>query len=121
MSRFLRIGLRLVPLTLLMFFAFQLSAQDAGSKVNATGCLKQGGEKGGYYVVADGKMYELLGKSGELSKHVNHTVSVTGEEVKLSEAQESKREPSEKTEAGSDSYSDVRVASVKMVNANCSQ
>jgi len=119
MSRFVRIGLCLVPMALVMFFALQLCAQES---VTATGCLRQGGEKGGYYVVSsDGKMYELMGKSGELAKHLNHTVSVTGTEAKLSESEESKRAASEKTEAGSNSIIDMHVGTLKMVSANCSQ
>jgi len=122
MSRFFRITLQLVPLALLVLFSLQLCAQDTGGQVNVTGCLKQGGEKGGYYVMSqDGKMYELMGKTGELAKHVNHTVSVTGQQVKLSQAQEEKLEPSEKVEASGSSYVDVRVGDVKMVSANCSQ
>src|SRR6516225_798948 len=101
MSRFFRITLQLVPLALLVLFSLQLCAQDSGSQVNVTGCLKQGGEKGGYYVIAqDGKMYELMGKSGDLAKHVNHTVTVTGQQVKLSEVFVNKTETTEKTEAG---------------------
>jgi hypothetical protein len=122
MSKFLHIGLRLLPMALLMLFALQLCAQDSGSAVSATGCLKQGGERGGYYVVTpDGKMYELMGKSGEFAKHLNHTVTVTGQEAKLSDGEESKRAASEKTEAGSNSIVDVHVASLKMVSDNCSQ
>jgi hypothetical protein len=122
MTRFLKIALRLLPAALLLLFALQLCAQDSGSQVNVTGCLKQGGEKGGYYVIAqDGKMYELMGKSGDLAKHVNHTVTVTGQQVKLSEEHESKIEATEKTEAGTASYTDVKVANLKMVSDNCSQ
>lgn len=58
-------------------------------------------------------MYELMGKSGELAKHLNHTITVTGEQAKLSEAEEQKRETSEKTEAGSNSIVDVHVAGMK--------
>ena len=122
MSRFLSLSLRLVPMALLMIFGLQVCAQDSGISVNITGCLKQGGESHGYYIVApDGKMYELLGKTDELAKHVNHTVSVTGQTTKLSHPEEEKREASEKNEAGSSSYVDVTVTDVKMVNANCSQ
>jgi hypothetical protein len=97
-----------------------LCAQASGSPVSITGCLKQGSEKGGYYVVAeDGKMYELIGHAAQLSKHVNHTVTVTGQEVKLPESQESKLEPHEKTEAGNETYIDLQPTDVKMVSATC--
>jgi hypothetical protein len=104
---------------LIPFFAY---AQDAASPVNVTGCLKAGSEKGGYYVAAQGgKNYELIGKSSTFAPHVNHTVTITGAEAKLSEAQEAKLTPHEKTEAGAGTYTDVHVTDLKMVSASCAQ
>ena len=65
----------------------------------------------------DGKMYELWGKG--IGGHVNHTVTVTGTQAKLSHAQEQKKEANEKAEAGSTSYTDLKVASLKMVSESC--
>jgi hypothetical protein len=114
-------------LTCLIFFVaipMLLSAQDnmgmGGGKqaMSVTGCLKQGSDTGGYYIMGqDGKMYELMGKG--LGAHLNHTVTVTGMQVKLSEAQEQKKEASEKTEAGASSYVDMKVSDIKMVSTNC--
>jgi hypothetical protein len=89
--------------------------------MSITGCLKQGTDKGGYYIVADGKMYEVMAHGVNLTEHVGHTVTVTGHTVKLPEAQESKKEASEKAEAGRGPYQDFQVTNLKMVSANCSQ
>ena len=116
----MRIASWFAPLALLVLSSSLMSAQDAGSATGITGCLKQGSEKGGYYVTAqDGTMYELVGKSSNLAQHLNHTVTVTGRETKLPEAQESKLEPHEKTEASGGKYVDFQVADVKMVSASC--
>ena len=120
MSRILRfltfslaIGLLLCP--------FALYAQG-GDQVSVTGCLQQGSEHGGYYVMGqDGKLYELMGKSVNLSQHLNQTVTVSGKQVKLSESQETKVEPHEKTESsGGSSYVDVQVGDLKVVSQSCS-
>jgi hypothetical protein len=100
-----------------------LSAQDnmgmSGDKqMSVTGCLKQGTDHGGYYLMAqDGKMYELMGSG--LAAHVNHTVTVTGKQVMLSHSQEEKKEASEKAEAGTGTYIDMKVSSLKMVSESC--
>ena len=105
----MRIASWFAPLALLVLSSSLMSAQDAGSATSITGCLKQGSEKGGYYVTAqDGTMYELVGNGSNLAQHVNHTVTVTGRETKLPEAQESKLEPHEKTEASGGKYVDCR-------------
>ena len=68
-----------------------MTAQDSGQEMTATGCIKQGTDSHGYYLMAqDGKMYELWGKN--LGEHLNHTVTVTGTEAKLSPAMEQKKE-----------------------------
>ncbi len=99
-----------------------LSAQDnmsAGSKtMSVTGCVKQGKDAKGYYLMGqDGKMYELWGKG--IGEHLGHTVTVTGTEAKLTPAQEEKKEAAEKAEAGSSSYVDMKVSSLKMVSTSC--
>lgn len=105
---------------LFLFAAFPLlmTAQDSGQEMTATGCIKQGTDSHGYYLMAqDGKMYELWGKN--LGEHLNHTVTVTGTEAKLSPAMEQKKEASEKSEAGSASYADLKVTHLKMVSESC--
>ena len=103
MSKLKKALLCLAPLVFLSLLPTLLSAQDnmsmGGKQPTAiTGCLKQGSDTGGYYIMGqDGKMYELMGSG--LAAHVNHTVTVTGHQVTLSHAQEEKKEASEKTEA----------------------
>jgi hypothetical protein len=120
MSRSLRFTSWFAPLVVFMLIPFFGHAQDAASPMSVTGCLKQGTEKGGYFVAAQGgKMYELIGKAATFSPHVNHTVTVTGTAAQLPESQEAKLTPHEKTEAGSGTYSDLQVTDLKMVSASC--
>jgi hypothetical protein len=113
----------LVPLVFLILFPILLSAQDNMGKqaMSVTGCLQQGTEKGGYYIVADSKMYEVMALGVNLAEHVGHTVAVSGHTVKLPEAQEAQKEASEKAEAGSNRYMDFQVTSLKMVSTSCSK
>jgi len=123
MSSLKKLSLWLVPLVFLSLFPVLLSGQDnMAQAVSVTGCLKQGTDAGGYYIMANGKMYEVMAAHGvNLAEHAGHTVTVAGHVVKLSEAEEAKKEASEKSEAGSSPYVDFRVASLKMVSTNCSQ
>ncbi len=125
MSLLKKSSLCLVPLVFFVLVPVLLSAQDnmgMGTQgMSVTGCLKQGTDKGGYYIMADGKMYEVMAHGVNLAEHVGHTVTLTGHSVKLSEAQESKKEASEKAEAGSSPYRDFQVTGLKMVSSSCSQ
>lgn len=120
MSNWKRLLLLLVPLALFSLLPALLSAQETGSKKNmsVTGCLKQGTDTGGYYIMGeDGKTYELFGHG--LAAHVNHKVTVSGMEETMSSTMEKKREAEEKKEAGSASYTDMRVTHIKMVSDTC--
>lgn len=121
MSLLKKMCLFLAPLMFVSLLPMMLSAQDNmgmnNQHVSVTGCLKQGSDTGGYYIMDNGKMYELMGKG--LSEHVDHKVTVTGVEEKLSSSQEAKRESDEKTEAGGATVMDLRVHSVKMVSDTC--
>jgi Protein of unknown function (DUF5818) len=137
MSPRMKFALWLVPLVLFILCPFVL-AQYGGTQsdqsgmgqntmgsshpaMTVTGCLKQGSENGGYYLTAkDGKIYELSGKA-DFAKHVGHTVTVTGHEMPMSKEDESKKEMSEKTEAGSNPYADLHVMNMKHVSETCSQ
>ena len=117
MSTSKKVSLSLVPLVFLMVFPLLMSAQD---QTSVTGCLKQGSDANGYYIVGqDGKMYELMGKN--LGEHVNHTVTVTGSPAKMSHAMEEKKESAEKAEAGSATVTDLKVSDLKMVSETCQQ
>jgi hypothetical protein len=123
MSQWKRFSLFLAPVVFFALLPIVASAQDnmgMGSKqsMSVTGCLKQGSDMHGYYLMGqDGKMYELWGKG--LGEHVGHTVTVTGMEEKMSASEEAKKETSEKTEAGGASVMDMKVSSVKMVSTSC--
>lgn len=115
-------------LALLSFFPVVLQAQNDQDKtskkggkaneVSLTGCLRQGSDKGGYFIIAqDGKMYELWGKG--LKEHPNHTVTITGTPTKPSQAEEATRNPNERSEAQGEEYADLKVSSLKMVSESC--
>jgi hypothetical protein len=91
---------------------------NMGKHMSVTGCLKQGSDKGGYYLMGDdGKMYELSGNG--LSAHVNHKVTVTGMEEHMASGMESKREAAEKEEGNGSTVVDMKVSHLKMVSENC--
>jgi len=129
MSPLRKLSLYLAPLVLFGLFPILASAQDSMSKqdnmgmsnkqnMSVTGCLKQGKDNGGYYLMGDdGKMYELMGKG--LSAHVNHKVTVMGMPMPMSQSQEQKKMATEKSEAGSATVVDMKVSSLKMVSESC--
>lgn len=123
MSQLKKAVLCLVPVVFFTLFPVLVSAQDnmgmsGKQSMSVTGCLKQGSDTGGYYIMGDsGKMYELWGKG--LSAHVNHKVTVTGMETTISPSAEKKRADMEKQEAGGAQYVDMKVSSVKMISESC--
>jgi hypothetical protein len=130
MSLCKKLSLGLIPVLLAALFPLVLSAQDSmtkqdqmgnqmADKMSATGCLMKGTSPDGYYLKGDdGKTYELWGYKG-LSEHVNHKVTVTGMEEKMSGTMEKEREANEKAEAGGGPQMDLRVMHVKMVSESC--
>jgi hypothetical protein len=123
MSRLKKLTLYLLPVVCFGLFPILAAAQDNmgmsnNQPVSVTGCLKQGSDNGGYYIMGDdGKMYELMGKG--LSAHVHHKVTVTGIPATMSQAQEGKKTATEKSEAGGATVVDMKVSSVKMVSESC--
>jgi hypothetical protein len=129
MSLLKKLSLYLAPLVLFGLFPILANAQDSMSKqdnmgmsnkqtMSVTGCLKQGTDTGGYYIMGDdGKMYELMGKG--LSAHVGHKVTVMGMQMPMSQAQEQKKMSNEKSEAGNATVVDMKVSSLKMVSESC--
>lgn len=98
------------------------NTMSAHHMITVTGCLKKGGEEGGYYITGkDGAMWELSSKTVNLSEHVNHTVSVSGHEMPRSQADETKIAESEKSESAGSKYADLKVAQLKMVSTSCTQ
>jgi len=123
MSSLKKLSLWLAPVVFFSFCPILLSAQDNMGKqaMSVTGCLKQGTDTGGYYIIAGGKMYEVMAHGVNLAEHVGHTVTLAGHVVKLPEADEARKEASEKSEAGSSSYADFLATSLKMVSTSCSK
>lgn len=110
---------------LLGLFSLTLFAQEMGDKADSkvktvTGCLQQGMESGGYTLTAaDGKIWELTGKTTGLDKHVGHKVEVTGQAMKGTTEEEKKMKESEGQEAGGKEQGDLKVSSVKHVSETC--
>lgn len=123
MSRLKKLSLYLAPVVVFGLFPILAAAQDNMGMSNkqtmsVTGCLKQGSDTSGYYIMGDdGKMYELMGKG--LSAHVNHKVTVTGMPTTMSQAQEDKKMATEKSEASGSTVVDMKVSSLKMVSESC--
>ena len=123
MSRLKKLSLYLAPVVVFGLFPILAAAQDNMGMSNkqtmsVTGCLKQGSDTGGYYIMGDdGKMYELMGKG--LSAHVNHKVTVTGMPTTMSQTQEDKKMATEKSEASGSTVVDMKVSSLKMVSESC--
>ena len=119
MANFKKLTFVLAPLVLFTLFPLLATAQDdSGKQVSVTGCIKQGSDANGYYLMGqDGKMYELMGKN--VGEHLGHTVTVMGTTEKMSHAKEEKKEASEKSEAGGATYTDLKVTSLKMVSESC--
>jgi len=132
MSTLKKLALCLVPMVIFALAPSLLSAQDTMAKqdnmgksskmakTSATGCLMQGTNPDGYYLKGDdGKTYELWG-SKTLKAHVNHKVTVSGMEEKMPAAKEKAKESTEKSEAGGQPQTDLKVTNVKMVSDSCS-
>jgi hypothetical protein len=80
----------------------------------ATGCLQKGDESGEYALTTkDGKKYGLRSSKVDLSKHVGHTVTVSGT------AKHEQEEKGEKKEAGESEVADIQVSKLAMVSASC--
>lgn len=120
--------LSLIPMLVIALAPAILTAQDSMSKqdnmakgkVSATGCLMKGDTANGYYLKGDnGTTYELWGYK-DLGSHVNHKVTVSGMEQKMTDAKEKDKEMNEKKEAGGGPQTDLKVSHVKMVSESCS-
>ncbi|HKD64599.1 MAG TPA: hypothetical protein VKB40_11245 [Candidatus Acidoferrales bacterium] len=89
-------------------------SKATGKEMTVTGCLQKGDEAGEYSVKSeDGKLYGLRSKTVNLSKHVGHTVTVTGTTMR------EESEEKEKKEAGGGEYADLRVTNLKMISEGC--
>ena len=121
---------RLCCLTILFLvtcFAVGAGGQDeptskSGNEKTSTitGCIQKGQETNGYTLKTnDGKIYELMAGTQDLSPHVGHTVTLTGGKTRGSKSTESKKEASEKQEAAGAPHADFKVTDLKMVSESC--
>jgi hypothetical protein len=91
-------------------------AAGAAQAQTVTGCLKANGDEKGEYAITDkdGKKYGLRSKTVALSKHVGHTVTVTGTMRKGDDDDEKYEKKSGSSEAG-----DLQVTALTMVSPTC--
>jgi len=109
--------------TSLLYAAPQMANDKASAAQTITGCLQQGTESGGFFLIStEGKHWELYPNSGvSLAEHVGHTVTLTGTVAHRSKTQESKSQPNEKKETGERQHADLQVSGLKMVSTTCSK
>jgi hypothetical protein len=110
-------GLALLPVGT---FAGQEEGQKKNDKVRTvTGCL-QAGEHSDEYTLAgeDGSTWELHSKGANLSSHVGHTVTVTGD-VWHPNTHGAKEKAKEETNPNASEHGHLRVTDVQMVSESC--
>ena len=87
-----------------------------GQRATVTGCLQKGDEADEFAIAGDdGKTYQLRNSAVDLSKHVNHKVTITGTfKTEKKEGQTAEYSQKEATEAGT-----IRVVSIRIVSDKC--
>jgi hypothetical protein len=89
-------------------------------QINVTGCLKKNAETGGFYVADEnGRTWELSSKKVDLSRHIFHTVSVSGH-PSAKNMQEGKSEQGQKPESSSQSLA-LDVVELTMISNSCTR
>ncbi len=91
--------------------------QDVTQVKSVTGCLQKGEEPGGFFIVENGRMWELVDRIEPA--HVGKTVRVTGHYLLRPEAEEAKFAEFEKREAQGLPYADFQVLSLKVIRNSC--
>ncbi|MGB8889695.1 MAG: hypothetical protein WCC87_23430 [Candidatus Korobacteraceae bacterium] len=120
----------LIPTPLLAAQSGSQNAQSGASpggtvttplQVAVTGCLRRGGESGGYYISdQNGTTWKLTSSSVNLAEHVQHSVMVTGKPIANTQEQGSNNQGS-KTEAGSKAQPSLRVLTLKVLSPSCTR
>ena len=84
-----------------------------------TGCLQKGDDPDEFSITGeDGKTYGLRSSAADLSKHLGHKVTITGNlKAESYEKEKGEREEHEKKEAAE--AGDIRVTNLKMVSDSC--
>jgi len=90
-------------------------------QINITGCLKKNAETGGYYISDEnGRTWELSSKKVDLSKHLFHTVSVSGHPASGTNLPEEKSDQGQKPDGGTRPLS-LDVVELTMVSNSCTR
>jgi hypothetical protein len=90
-------------------------------QVAVTGCLKRGGESGGYYISdRNGTTWKLTSSSVNLAEHVYHSVIVTGKPI-ANPQQQGNNQAGGETEEGSKPQPSLRVLTLKMLSPSCTR
>jgi hypothetical protein len=89
------------------------------NKMTMTGCLQQG--QNGNYMLRDETGKEVMISGGEkLSKHVNHTVKVTGKYTDyMPKASTTTEETPNSTSHGSGGHQNFKVSKIEHVSDTC--
>jgi len=92
-------------------------------QVVVTGCLKRRSEPGHYYITdQDSRTWELSSSSVDLSKEINHVVTVSGHEKVLPKSEAAKNSPNEKAGAGGDQFSySLTVMELTTLSTSCTR
>jgi Protein of unknown function (DUF5818) len=96
------------------------AAQDKSESVRTlTGCLSAGDKAGEYDLRADdGSTWELNTKTVKLSKHVGHTVTVTGK-VWHADMHGAKEKVKDEVTPDANEHGHLNVTDVSMVSESC--
>ena len=94
-------------------------AKSAGGKTTVTGCLQKGDEPDEFSITGeDGKTYGLRSSVVDLSKHLGHKVTITGN-LKAESYEKEKGEREEHEQKDAAEAGDIRVTNLKMVSDSC--
>lgn len=111
-------SLGLIPLLFLIPGRAATEPQEGISRATSvTGCLQAGEEPGGFFIIENGRMWELFDNID--AGHVGKTVRVTGRFLQLSDEEEAKLEEFEKKEAKRMSYADFKVSNLEVIRNSC--
>jgi hypothetical protein len=96
------------------------SMQDKSDSVRTlTGCLSRGDKAGEYDLMAgDGSTWELHAKTVRLSKHIGHTVTVTGK-VWHADVHAAKEKVKGEVNPDANEHGHLNVTGVNMVSESC--
>lgn len=89
-------------------------------QVAVTGCLKRSAEAGGYFISDQNGTWKLTSSAVNLAEHVNHSVTVTGKPIAITQEQDGNGQAA-KTEDGAKRQHGLRVLALKMLSPSCTR